>query len=83
MLPYGIKVTNICPGAVETEFSMVRFKDDKAKADATYKGYTPLVGDDIARVIRFAVTVPENICLNDIIITPKAQANATNLFRGE
>ena len=83
MLPYGIKVTNICPGAVETEFSMVRFKDDKAKADATYKGYKPLVGDDIARVIRFAVTVPENICLNDIIITPKAQANATNLFRGE
>lgn len=83
MLPYGIKVTNICPGAVETEFSMVRFKDDKEKADATYKGYKPLVGEDIANLIRFAITLPDHVCINDLVVTPKAQANATNIFRGE
>ena len=83
MLPYGIKVTNICPGAVNTEFSTVRFKGDKERADHTYDGYTPLTGADIARVITMAITLPDNICLNDIVITPKAQANATNLFRGE
>lgn len=81
MLPHGIKVTNICPGAVETEFSVVRFKGDKARADKTYDGYIPLTGADIANVIRFAVTVPDNVCLNDIVITPKAQANATNIVR--
>ena len=69
------------PGAVETEFSVVRFKGDKARADKTYDGYTPLTGADIANVIRFAVTVPDNVCLNDIVITPKAQANATNIVR--
>lgn len=83
MLRYGIKVTNICPGAVETEFSLVRFKDDQARADKTYEGYTPLTGDDIARVIRFAVTLPEHVCINDVVITPRAQANATNIYRGE
>ena len=83
MLPYGIKVTNICPGAVNTEFSLVRFKGDQARADKTYDGYRPLTGADIATVIKMAVTLPENICLNDIVITPKAQANATNIFRGD
>ncbi|MCQ2329083.1 MAG: SDR family NAD(P)-dependent oxidoreductase [Paludibacteraceae bacterium] len=83
MLKYGIKVTNICPGAVETEFSLVRFKDDKERADRTYAGYKPLTGDDIATLIRFAVTLPENICINDLVVTPKAQANATNIFRVE
>lgn len=83
MLKYGIKVTNICPGAVETEFSLVRFKNDKERADRTYEGYKPLTGDDIASLIRFAVTLPDNICINDLVVTPKAQANATNIFRGE
>lgn len=83
MLKYGIKVTNICPGAVETEFSLVRFKDDKERADKTYQGYKPLNGDDIAQLIRFAVTLPDHICINDLVVTPKAQANATNIFRGE
>ena len=81
MLKYGIKVTNICPGAVETELSIVRFKDDKERADKTYEGYTPLNGDDIANLIRFAVTLPPHVCINDLVVTPTAQANATNIHR--
>lgn len=82
MLKYGIKVTNICPGAVETEFSLVRFKDDKERADKTYEGYKPLTGADIANLIKFAVSLPDHVCINDLVVTPKAQANATNIFRG-
>lgn len=81
MLKYGIKVTNICPGAVETEFSMVRFKNDKEKADKTYEGMTPLTGDDIASIIRYCVTLPTHVCINDLVVTPTAQANATNIYR--
>lgn len=82
MLKYGIKVTNICPGAVETEFSLVRFKNDQERADQTYEGYKPLTGADIADLIKFAVSLPEHVCINDLVVTPKAQANATNIFRG-
>lgn len=78
MLKYGIKVTNICPGAVETEFSLVRFKDDAARAAKTYEGFTPLSGADIANLIKFAVTLPAHVCINDLVVTPTAQANATN-----
>ena len=81
MLPHGIKVTNICPGAVETEFSLVRFKNDEARAAKTYEGMTPLNGDDIANLIRFAVTLPAHVCINDLVVTPTAQANATNIIR--
>ena len=81
MLKYGIKVTNICPGAVETEFSLVRFKNDKEKADKTYEGMTPLRGEDIAELIRYAVTLPPHVCINDLVVTPTAQANATNIHR--
>jgi NADP-dependent 3-hydroxy acid dehydrogenase YdfG len=81
MLKYGIKVTNICPGAVETEFSLVRFKDDKEKADKTYEGMTPLTGEDIANIIRYVVTLPAHVCINDLVVTPTAQANASNIFR--
>lgn len=78
MLKYNIKVTNICPGAVETEFSLVRFKDDAERAAKTYEGFTPLSGADIANLIRFAVTLPAHVCINDLVVTPTAQANATN-----
>lgn len=81
MLPYGIKVTNICPGAVETEFSLVRFKNDAEKAAKTYQGMTPLTGEDIAALIRFAVSLPPHVCINDLVVTPTAQANATNILR--
>lgn len=81
MLPYGIKVTNISPGAVRTEFSDVRFKGNVIKAEQTYDGMQPLTANDIAEVIRYAVTLPENICLNDIVITPRAQADANHTYR--
>ena len=79
--PYNIKVTNICPGAVETEFSMVRFKGDKSKSDATYQGYKPLTGEDIAETIVYCATLPEHVCINDLVIVPTAQANTTTFHR--
>lgn len=72
----NIKVTNICPGAVETEFSMVRFKGDKQKNDATYQGYTPLCADDVANAIEYCAFLPAHVCINDLIIMPTAQANS-------
>ncbi|MDR1197428.1 MAG: SDR family NAD(P)-dependent oxidoreductase [Prevotellaceae bacterium] len=81
MLKHGIKVTNVCPGAVETEFSIVRFKDDTAQAKATYAGMTPLTGDDIAGVIKFAISLPPHVCINDIVVTPASQANALIIDR--
>ncbi len=77
MVKHGIKVTNVAPGAVETEFSVVRFKGDQQRADNVYKGYEPLTGADIADTIYYVATLPEHVCINDLVITPKAQASAT------
>ncbi|MDR1878337.1 MAG: SDR family NAD(P)-dependent oxidoreductase [Bacteroidales bacterium] len=77
MLPYGIKVTQIAPGAAETEFSLVRFKGDKQTADNVYKGFTPLSGEDVADVVEYLLKLPEHVCLNDIVMTCLAQANTT------
>jgi NADP-dependent 3-hydroxy acid dehydrogenase YdfG len=77
MIKHGIKVTQIAPGAVETEFSLVRFKGDKQVADNVYNGFTPLSADDIADVIVYVVSLPKHVCLNDIVITCLAQANAS------
>ena len=77
MVPYGIKVTNVAPGAVETEFSIVRFKGDQQRADNVYKGYEPLTGQDIANTIYYVATLPDHVCINDLLITPKAQASAS------
>lgn len=76
LLQHKIKVTAINPGMVETEFSIVRFKGDKEKADSVYKGFTPLYGKDIADAILYVVTRPEHVCINDMIITATAQANS-------
>lgn len=81
MLPYGIKVTAINPGAAETEFSIVRFKGDEKKANQVYQGYEPLKPEDIAEVVYFAVSRPSHVVLNDIIITPLAQANTSNFIK--
>lgn len=75
LLPYGIKVTSVNPGAAETEFSLVRFKGDTEKAKQVYTGYVPLKPEDIADVVYFAASRPAHVVLNDIIITPLAQAN--------
>ncbi|MDR6564769.1 MULTISPECIES: SDR family NAD(P)-dependent oxidoreductase [unclassified Arcicella] len=79
--PFGIKVTNVAPGAVETEFSMVRFKGDEQKADAIYKGFEPLKAEDIADIIAFAVTRPAHVVMADITLFPVAQASATVINR--
>jgi 3-hydroxy acid dehydrogenase / malonic semialdehyde reductase len=78
----GIKVSEINPGAVNTEFSEVRFKGDKSRADAVYQGFQPLMAEDIAEVILFVVTRPAHVNLADVIILPTAQASATVLHRG-
>jgi 3-hydroxy acid dehydrogenase/malonic semialdehyde reductase len=76
LLKHNIKVTNIAPGMAETEFSLVRFKGDKKKADAVYTGVEALTAEDIADVIYFCATVPAHVCINDLIITPLQQASA-------
>ena len=77
LVKHGIKVTQIAPGAIETEFSIVRFKGDKDKADSIYTGYQPLMPDDIANVAYYATTLPPHVNINDLVIVPTAQANAT------
>ena len=74
-------LTNIAPGMVETEFSLVRYKGDAEAAKNVYSGLTPLSNEDIANVIVFAISCPEHVCLNDIVITPTAQANARDVVR--
>lgn len=81
MLGHNIKVTNICPGAVETEFSIVRFKGDTQRAAGTYKGIEPLTGRDIAECIYFAVSLPKHVCINDMMIMPTAQADSRTFNR--
>ncbi len=81
LVSYGIKVTNIAPGAADTEFSLVRFKGDQDTADAVYKGFDPLLAEDIAETVYFAATRPPHVTLNDIVIMPTAQASATVLHK--
>jgi 3-hydroxy acid dehydrogenase / malonic semialdehyde reductase len=79
---YGIKVTSINPGLVETEFSLVRFKGDETKATAPYQGMTPLQGADIADIILYVLQAPPHVVLADITVFPTAQASATQVKRG-
>jgi 3-hydroxy acid dehydrogenase / malonic semialdehyde reductase len=81
LLPHGIKVTAIHPGAVETEFSEVRFKGDKERAKKVYDGFEPLVAQDIAETIWFVASRPPHVNINDLVIMPTAQATAGNIFR--
>ncbi len=74
--PYGIKVTAIHPGLVETEFSIVRFKGDKEKANQVYKGYQPLHPKDIANTILYTLETPPHVVISDLTILPLAQAAA-------
>ena len=72
-----IRVTNIDPGLVETEFAKVRFHGDDEKAATVYKGYKPLTGWDVADMALFAATRPAHVCVQDILVTPTDQASAT------
>lgn len=76
LLPYAIRVSQIRPGLAETEFSVVRYKGDETKAADVYKGFEPLLAEDIARAVEFVIDSPKHVCINDLEITPTAQANA-------
>jgi 3-hydroxy acid dehydrogenase / malonic semialdehyde reductase len=79
--PFGIKVTGIHPGLVETEFSVVRFKGDMDRASTVYKGLDPLQGHDIANIIDYVLSAPAHVMLADITVFPTAQASATLVKR--
>ncbi|MFC0320998.1 MULTISPECIES: SDR family oxidoreductase [Olivibacter] len=82
LLPYNIKVTSVDPGAVETEFSVVRFKGDRERAKKVYEGFTPLSAEDVAEAIWFAASRPPHVNVNDLLLMPTAQATGT-LFHKE
>ena len=81
LLPLGFKVSAIHPGMVNTEFSKVRFHGDQEKADQTYHGLTPLTAEDVADAIFFMLTRPAHVNIAEVVIFPKAQANATVCWR--
>ncbi len=81
LLKHNIKVTNIAPGMAETEFSLVRFKGDKEKADAVYRGVEALTAVDIAEIIFFCATLPAHVCVNDLAVTPTQQAAVGHVFK--
>lgn len=81
LLRYGIKVTAIHPGAADTEFSIVRFKGDESLAKKIYEGYTPLHAEDVADAIFYCASLPPHVCINDLVITCKAQADAIYFYK--
>ncbi|MEO8962922.1 MAG: SDR family NAD(P)-dependent oxidoreductase [Ginsengibacter sp.] len=81
LLRHHIKVTNIKPGAVETEFSLVRFKGDEEQAAKTYDGLIPLTPADIADSIFYCASLPPNVCINQLTITCTAQADGIYSYR--
>jgi 3-hydroxy acid dehydrogenase / malonic semialdehyde reductase len=81
LMPFGIKVSSIAPGAVETEFSLVRFRGDQNKADQVYKGFEPLTAKDIAETILFVLSRPAHVNINDLLIMPTNQASARDFNR--
>lgn len=78
---HGIKTTNVAPGAVETEFSLVRFKGDEERAEKVYQGFEPLQAADIADAILYAVNAPDRVTIADITILAGAQSSATTIHR--
>lgn len=78
---FGIRVTNIQPGAVETDFSKVRFKGDDDRAATVYAGYEPLIAEDISDAIAYCINVPERVSIAEFTIYPKAQAEPRTIYR--
>jgi len=81
LLQYRIKVTSVHPGAAETEFSKVRFKGDEQKAGLVYEGYEALQANDVAGIVYYAATLPEHVCINDLVVTCLSQANSFYLHK--
>lgn len=81
MLKHGIKVSSVSPGAVDTEFSLVRFKGDEDKAKEIYNGFTPLFAKDIAETILFVLSRPQHVNIDDILVMPTDQAFSRDFNR--
>jgi NADP-dependent 3-hydroxy acid dehydrogenase YdfG len=81
LLPHNIRVAEVNPGAVETDFSKVRFKGDEARAESVYKGFQPLVAQDVAEVIQFMVTRPPHVNVAEVLLLPAAQGAAATIRR--
>ena len=78
---FGIKVSNIQPGAVETDFSLVRFKGDEAKAANVYAGYEPLKPEDIADAIAYCINAPKHVNVSDMTLYPSAQSEPRTIYK--
>ena len=83
LLKHRIKVTQISPGAVETEFSLVRFHNDAERAKTVYQGYESLVAEDVAECIWFAISRPTHVNINDMLVMPAAQASSSIFLKTE
>jgi 3-hydroxy acid dehydrogenase/malonic semialdehyde reductase len=83
LLQHGIKVTQIAPGAAETEFSIVRFHGDVERAKQAYSGYRPMDATDIAELVYYSTTLPAHLCINDLVVTSLGQANSFYINRSQ
>ena len=81
LVTHNIKVTQVAPGAADTEFSLVRFKGDKERADSVYKGFKPLLAEDVAEVVFYVTSLPPHVSIHDIVVMPTAQASAVNFYK--
>lgn len=81
LLGRPVRVTEVAPGLVETEFSVVRFDGDEEKADSVYDGMEPLTGDDVAECIAWAASRPPHVNVDEIVVRPRDQATATRVHR--
>jgi NADP-dependent 3-hydroxy acid dehydrogenase YdfG len=82
-LKHGLKVSSVCPGAVDTEFALVRYKGNEERAREVYNGYTPLYAEDVAETILFVVTRPKHVNIDDILVMPTDQAYSRDFNRNE
>lgn len=83
LLGTGVKVTQISPGAAETEFSVVRFHGDEDRAKHAYRGYQPMTAEDIAELTFYSASLPAHLCINDLVVTSTSQANSYYVHREE
>lgn len=81
LLGQPIRVTEVAPGMVDTEFSTVRFDGDRQRADAVYAGLTPLVAADVAECIRWVVSLPDHVNIDQLVVKPRDQADAFRSHR--
>ncbi len=81
LVQYNIKVTQVAPGAANTEFSLVRFNGDQERADNMYKGFKPLLAEDIAETVYYVTTLPDHVNINDLVLMPTAQASSMHFYK--